>query len=490
MKKLILAIVAIFALVGCGGGGGSNPGNLQELLPLNAKNGVVYALSLKSNNKRTLIAWREYESPFKNCANAKCTKSYLYIADKLNGKWNLPSQNNYLRELERFTLYGFFTLYNSNMLDIAIVNDSYAAVLTDGIHVNSAGNTAYSRILLTEYKNSEWKPGNYIDTAETNTIAILPKISIDKNSNATLLYAKYNTSNSSNKLYYGTYKNGNWSLPSQNISANGQDISLVPSINVKNNEAFLVWSEKENSNSNAPYHIYGANYFYNSNPPGWYKANSSNPLENSSLPISKTTKLETKIDKDGNKIVVWGGFDSNNVYHLYHSCFFNNSWIASHNPIDSDNADDSSGVWYIDRFNIDANENGFGIATWAQYKNNTFSIYTTRYSIDNCSFVSSDSTSKFNLGTGNAIYPQVAVNSSGKAALIWTEHYNGKDRLYLAKYYNDSWHKPQLSEYISGSQDVILSRVAINDSGLITVAWVEKVDDDHTNLYKKEISIN
>ena len=486
MKKLILTTIAIFALVGCGGGG-SNPSNLQELLPLNAKNDVVYALSIKSNNKRTLIAWREHESPFKNCGNTKCTKSYLYIADKLNGKWDLPSQNNYLRKLERLSIATF--LFSAG-LDVAMVNDSYAAVLTDGINVNSAGNTTYSRILLTEYKNSEWKPGNYIDSYQQNTISILPKISMDKNFNASLIYAKYDTSNNTNKLFYGTYKNGNWSLPSQDISTNGKNIYLMPSIDVKNNEAFLVWSEKENSNNSAPYHIYGANYFYNSNPPGWYIVNSSNPLENSSLGIDSSSKLETKIDKDDNKIVVWGGFDSNGVYHLYHSCFFNNNWIASHNPIDSDTADTSSGIWYIDRFNIDANENGFGIATWAQYKNQTFSIYTTRYSIDNCTFVSSDSTSKFNLGTGNAIYPQVAVNSSGKAALIWREHYNGKDRLYLAKYYNDSWHKPQLSEYISGSQDVILSKVAINDNGLITIAWVEKVDDDHTNLYKKEISIN
>lgn len=80
------------------------------------------------------------------------------------------------------------------------------------------------------------------------------------------------------------------------------------------------------------------------------------------------------------------------------------------------------------------------------------------------------------------------VNNSGQVALAWIQKYQGKNRLYIAKYSNDSWQKPKAGDYI-GTKEVENYDMALNDNGIITIVWSEKVDDSHSYLYKKEITI-
>lgn len=490
MRKIIISTVTTLLIVGCGGGDGNDtpkiegPNYINLPIKKEYKSYAIRDINVKSNNKRTIIIWKEYKEE-KGCNNSiDCSYSALYKADKLNGSWILPS-----KEQDAIKSWDHVNMYFFTGSDVALQSDQKAIIVTTEITTKNSKN--YSRVGMFLYKDGSWKPENYIDPY--GSLSFMPKVAMDNSGNGLVVWIATDASNSQYhlNLYHASYINDSWSIP-QNLNkksgaTNGGGVNYFYPISLtfKNGKGFVTWSQQENSNGSSNYHIYGGEFNIN-NIPKWTMPSNSNYLENN---IGFTEGFVSTSDKQGNKLLAWGNWDQNSKkVNFYTSKKCGAIW---HKPSDANDYINSSSQQeqtpsYIGRVSTDMNSNGFAIVAWSQQTNSKKAIYTTRFYTNPCATVTSDNTKVISPNTGeDALFPKVVINNSGKAALAWIQKYNGKERLYLAKYTNDSWQKPNASDYIGANVDSF--DIAINDNGIVTIVWSEKEDESHSYLYKKEI---
>ena len=492
MKKLFISIIVTLIVAGCGGGSGNNP-KVESIKPINIpikkeyKSYNIGDIHVKSNNDRTIVIWKEYKEE-KGCSNSlDCSYSALYRADKLNASWELPT-----KEQDAIKSWNHASSSTLNSSDLALYSDSKAIILTTeivGKIVN--GNIKFSsRVAMFLYKNGSWKPDNFIDAY--GSLSILPKVSMDKNGNGLAIWIAGAGDFKDLKLYSGSYINEHWYIPTNlndNIGAvNGADVyPYFLSLSFKNGSGFATWIQKESSNSNK-YNIYGGDFVVGNNPM-WIMPNNNKYLSLNTSGFNED--FESTMDTNGNRVLVWANYYNSKKTHIYTSGHCNGAW---HKPlnindfIDTNTAQQQSPI-LGGIVSTDMNDNGFTIIAWSQKTANHRAIYTVRYDASSCVATISDNTKTISPDTGSdAVFPKVLVNNSGQVALAWMQKYQGKNRLYIAKYSNNSWQKPKAGDYI-GTEEVENYDMALNDNGIITIVWSEKVDDSHSYLYKKEITI-
>lgn len=492
MKKLLISTITTIMVVGCGGGGGSNTPKSVEIkpisLPINKdyKSYKIKDIHIKSNNDRTIILWKEYKEE-KGCSNSiDCTYSALYMADKLNGNWSLPS-----KEQDAIKSWDHVSELLFDTSDVALQSDNKAIVVTTEFTVKNS--KVHSRVGMFLYKDGSWKPENYIDPS--GSLSISPKAAMNSNGDGLVIWSAANENSTpyNFNLYYASYINNSWSIPptlNHKIgAANGGDINYFypKSLTFKNGKAFATWVQRQTSSGSSSYHIYGADFDINNNPM-WTMPTNSDYLEKD---IGFTESFASASDNQGDKVLVWGNWDSiSKKVDIYTSKYCNNLW---HKPADKNdyintNSAQEPSPTYGGRVTADMNNNGFAIIAWSQQTSNHKVIYSLRYNGSSCVATTSDNTKALSPDTGeDALYPKVAVNNSGQAALAWIQKYQGKNRIYIAKFDNDTWQKPKASDYIGSNVDSF--DIALNDNGKITIAWSEKADDSHSYLYKKEIDL-
>jgi hypothetical protein len=301
-------------------------------------------------------------------------------------------------------------------------------------------------------------------------------------------------------VYKALYEDGTWKTPSSNDQffdiKNGGNVSMYTTANYRNHRAFITWQQKENSSSSSDAKLlYGASYHHNILLSLWNYPKKDEYL-NGTMP--SYLKQISQIDDNNNKLIVWQSIDSNGIIHIYKAtyCATNNIWHTPHS--EQDFIDTAylplSGYSLLKQLDMAMNRNGFAIIAWHQTDSNQNNIYAMRYYLDGCTGMLSDNTKPINTVSGDDVaMPQVAVNDNGEAALIWTQSYRDKLRLYLATYQSDgTWHRPDIADYISsddGNVSQYVKDVAINNAGVITVVWAESEDENHSKLYQKEITL-
>jgi hypothetical protein len=330
---------------------------------------------------------------------------------------------------------------------------------------------------------------------------------MDENKNAIVTWIGNETTSISQQnlhLYQALYQKGAWNSPSTNSQfsgiQNGGNVYYATTANYRNSHAFITWQQKESAQASSTFRLYGASYYHNDFLDVWNFPQKDEYLsEPMHLPVDYLRQI-SQIDDSNNKLIVWQSADSNNIMHIYKAsyCTTDNMWHTPHSEqdfIDTAYLPFPSGQFdsLFKQFDMAMNRNGFAIIAWHQTDSNQNNIYTMRYYLDSCTGEISDNTKPINTVSGeDVLMPQVAINDNGEAALIWTQTYRDKQRLYLATYQNAAWHRPDIVDYISsddGNVSQYVKDVAINNAGVVTVVWVESKDANHSKLYQKEITL-
>jgi len=513
LKRNIYVTVAfssIFILNNCGGGGSTHSGAISNTTKsrtlLSSGKRKIVGAKVISNNDRTLIVWKE----FSTLSASMLADTYLYKAEKYNGTWIYPQNDtDYIDKNRNVPLiyeleYGPYTNF-----DAAIYADTDAIIVNSDLE-NIKNTSGYiGRITVTQYKDGEWKPSFFIDPY--GGIATYPNVAMDQYSNAVVTW-KGNADQSwkvnskvNLHMYRAMYLDGVWHPPADNQSyfgiQGGGRVGSFSTVNYRNNSAFITWTQAETNSSLAQSHLYGATYTHNSILSLWQMP-SKNEYLDTNMHIHTTFSERSAIDDNGNKLVAWFSMD-NKVLHVYTAQQCNGTW---HTPLSgSNNYIDEASIpfeiknhffsHYDIHIDMALNANGFGMVVWPQIDSDRTHIYTMRFYVDSCTYISSDNTTPINQGmTGLAGAPKVAVNDNGEAALIWIQEYENKRRLYLATYKDDAWNIPDQTAYIGGDEHnlSVLSTtdVSINNNGLITAIWVEEdADKNYSHLFKKEIQL-
>lgn len=200
-------------------------------------------------------------------------------------------------------------------------------------------------------------------------------------------------------------------------------------------------------------------------------------------------------DNSGNAIIVWAEQDESILFRIFKSEFRNGSWT---NPVDRSEGI-SPDIGDASEPAVEMDNNGNAIIVWQQGTGTSTEVYMSEYRNGVWSeprIISGGGISSISSSGGAVISqiscstdakPQVVMNDSGEAVVVWRQCASGKLHLFKAEYRGGVWTYPAtINDHIStGSYDVVGPHVAIDDDGNTVIVWMQNNGIVDT-IYKKE----
>ena len=168
------------------------------------------------------------------------------------------------------------------------------------------------------------------------------------------------------------------------------------------------------------------------------------------------------VDGSGNAVAVWQRYDgtNDNIWSSHYNAD-NSSWSTAV-LIENSTAGSASSP------KIAADASGNAIVVWRQYDGSAFNIYSNRYDVSSGNW--STATLIENI-TGNAYYPQIAVDGRGNAIVVWP-HFDGiRSNIWSNRYDagSEKWLTPELIETDVGAASS--PQLAVDGSGNAIAVW-------------------
>ena len=213
--------------------------------------------------------------------------------------------------------------------------------------------------------------------------------------------------------------------------------------------AFAIWDQSDGIN----YRIW-ANCFISGE--GWKTAMIiDSTSENAGL-------SKVAIDAQGNAIAVWCQSDGTNQRIWANHFEIGNGWNTPQ-IIDSISEYSTSPQVAVDYF-------GNAIAVWIQYDGSKNRIWANHYS----NAIGWDGAQPIDSDTGNVESPQLAIDRSGKAIVVWVQSENNTERIWAIQYTSSKgWGTSQIIDSNPGLENTSFPHVAINSSGYAIAVWVQ-----------------
>ncbi|VAW61951.1 hypothetical protein MNBD_GAMMA09-178 [hydrothermal vent metagenome] len=124
--------------------------------------------------------------------------------------------------------------------------------------------------------------------------------------------------------------------------------------------------------------------------------------------------------------------------------------------------EDDAGGAYFPQIAVDSS--GKALAVWQQYDGSDYSIWANRFDGTNW-----DSAERIETGTGHAYSPQIAVDSSGKALAVWRQSDGIRSSIWANRFDGTNWGSAELIE--TGTRDAYDPQIAVDSSGKALVVW-------------------
>ena len=218
--------------------------------------------------------------------------------------------------------------------------------------------------------------------------------------------------------------------------------------------AIVVWQQDDGTWDS----IY-ANFF---NGTGW---DGARLIETDSLGDAEEPQIA--MDSGNNAIAVWKQYigSTGNVYaNIYNGTNWEGAELLETN---TDNV-------YSHQIAMDSSGNG--IAVWNQFVGPTGHVFANIYNGTNWEGAESLETN-----SGNASSPAIAMDSSGNAIAAWKQHDGTRDRIYGNFYNGTGWEGDRIIETTTAGYARI-PQVAMDSSGNATVVW-DQYDSPTYNIY-------
>ncbi|MDY6934825.1 MAG: hypothetical protein SVZ03_11490 [Spirochaetota bacterium] len=313
-----------------------------------------------------------------------------------------------------------------------------------------------------------------------NNDATNPQIAMDNNENAIIVWEQENSSGIL-QIFKSEYRSKIWTHPvnlNDNISPDNND-ATNPQVAMDNNEnAIIVW-EQEDSSGNTQ--IFMSEYRSKI----W--THPENVEDNISPNTEHAINPRVAMDNTGNVMIVWEQKDNSGKLQIFKSEYRSGIWTHPANLDDnvSPNTEHATNT----RVAMDNTENV--MIVWEQKDNSgKLQIFKSEYRSgiwthpanlnDNVSPDSED-----------AEHPQVAMDNSGNAMIVWEQKDNsGKLQIFKSEYRSGIWtHPANLDDNVSpDSEDAEHPQVAMDNSGNAIISW-RQLDSSHNwQIFMSEYS--
>lgn len=272
------------------------------------------------------------------------------------------------------------------------------------------------------------------------------------------------------------------------IETVNQGNATQPKIAIANNgSALAVWTQKENDELLSGRKIWANRYIKES---GWESATAIE--QNGGL--SRAPSLV--MDNNGNATAVWinfdGGFYTNNYANHY---LTGEGWQTAGliKGSDQENFSNSSGT-NLETPIITGDQQGNRIAIWYDAKNinsGPESVWASKYTAGagwGTATMISNIFESSNYSPAKVHNQHVDTNSHGSAVAVWVQGDKGKIALWASLYSIDSgWGAPNRITATSDTAEInsYFPRIAINDSGNVTLIWLQEGGNKKNILSKR-----
>ena len=350
---------------------------------------------------------------------------------------------------------------------------------------------------------------------------------MDNNGNAIIVWQQSDGLKS--QIFMSEYRNGSWTHPADlntNISPGGQDATDPQVVMDGNGNAIIVWLQSDGTNEQVFMSEYRngswthpSNLSDNISPDAqdalcpqvgmddngnalivWQQSDGSNnqifvseyrngswrhPLDlidNISPDTEHAYDPQVVMNNNGDAIIVWWQSDSRGRQ-IFKSEYRNGSWIHPADLSDNISPDDDEGA-YDPQLAMD--DSGDALIVWRQWDGTSWQIMKSEYRNGNWSHPV-DTGDNISPNTMWAYAPQVAMDNNGTAIIVWRQLDGTNDQIFISEYRMGQWFHPSgLSDNISAdNQNAFIPQVAMDNNGNAVIVWYQS-DSVNQQIFMSE----
>ena len=349
-----------------------------------------------------------------------------------------------------------------------IENDDVGYAFVPQISIDADGNaiavwhqwdgTRYNIRANRYIPGSGWGEAELIETDDAGG-AFSPQIAIDTNGNAIAVWFQWDGTRKN--IWANRYIPGSGWGTAELIETNDAGDALDPQIAIDNDgNAIAVWNQWNGTRKN----IWTNRYASGS---GWGTAEliETDDAGDASGP-------QIAIDTDGNAITVWYQSDGTRD-NIWANRYIPGSGWGATELIDANNA----GLAYNPQIAFDANGNA--IAVWQQSDGTRNNIWANRYSLGSgwglAQLIETGN-------AGDASYPQIAIDASGNAIVVWEQFDGARDNIWANRYIPGSGSGAAELVETDDAGDASGSQIAIDANGNAILVWYQS-DGTRNNIW-------
>lgn len=365
-------------------------------------------------------------------------------------------------------------------------NPRYAYAGRPQIAMDGAGNAmvvwfqsmgTMFQVYKSEYRNEVWN--HPLDLADhispDGSPASYPHVAMDSAGSAVVVWnQRAGPIGANDQIFMSEFRNGSWQHPTglnDNISLDAGSAGRPHVAMDAIGNAIIVWAQSDGVNSR----IFKSEYRNNT----W--THPTDPTDAISPDGTGASSPQVAMDGAGNAVVVWRQGDGADRQ-IFMSEFRNAIW---YHPVDLDDniSPDGSSAEYPQVAMDDA---GNTIIVWSQEDGTARQIFLSTYR-DDVWIHPADLTDNISPDGGSADNPQVAMDDIGNAIVVWDQSTGPDRQIFMSEYREGTWRHPvDLSDNISlDASSATLPQVAMDASGNAVVIW-QQSDGANVQIFKSE----
>jgi uncharacterized protein YheU (UPF0270 family) len=188
------------------------------------------------------------------------------------------------------------------------------------------------------------------------------------------------------------------------------------------------------------------------------------------------------MNNNGKAVIAWSQLNDSIAYQIFKGEYLNGAWVYPSGP--SDNV--SPGGYDGADPQVATDNNGNVIIVWSESNGHKDQIYKSEYRNGSWSYPSSlnDSISPTDQ---DAFQPQVAMDNSGNAIIVWRQYDGSFYQIFKSEYRSGAWtHPTGIDDNVSpGGGGAADPRIAMDDSGNALIVW-NQYDGNFYQIFKSE----
>jgi len=254
-----------------------------------------------------------------------------------------------------------------------------------------------------------WGTAQLIETGAG--AALNPQVGIDPNGNAIAVW--YQSDGTRYNIWANRYVPGTGWGSAQLIETDNAESAYSPQVAIDpNGNAIAVWYQSDNTR----YNIWANRYVPGT---GWGTAQLIE-TDNS----GDASHPQVGIDPNGNAIAVWEQYDGTR-FNIWANRYVPGTGWGTAQLIETDNAGDA------DAPQVGIDPNGNAIAVWYKWDGTRYNIWANRYvpgtGWGTAQLIETDN-------TGDAYYPQVAIDPNGNAIAVWRQSDGARSNIWANRF--------------------------------------------------------